>query len=205
MKDRLFNSLDANTVQHYRLRKPECPFKQTQQMYARVKPAVAANTSQLGQHQQHNKNVGGYHQAITDSAIGKQQQSNYYNANQYNPQQQLQSATYVDHTKSANTLNTPFMPVAATNHPLPPSNIYSAAAANANPMPFRSTTPAIQPKAAVMQQPPVVPQQQAVQQPTSFFAPSAASVTNPTNGLINQPAQSESFLSEFLSIERISI
>ncbi len=184
MKDRLFNALDANTVQQYRLRKPDCPFKQTQQMYARAKPSVTS-TSQLGQH----KSVGGYH-AVTDPSINKPQ-SNYYGANQYNPVQQ--PAAYVDHTKSANTLNTPFMPVAAANHPLPASNIYSAAAANSNAMPYRSTTPAMPPKAPVVQPPPVMPQQppqQPVQQPTSFFAPSATTTqTSPANGIINQQAQ----------------
>jgi hypothetical protein len=203
MKDRLFNSLDANTVQQYRLRKPDCPFKQTQAAYAAAVSNTRAksnstSSSSLSQHQnqQHQQQHGHQYQQqqqqqqqhknpLLGSKQLPQAAANFYNNNNGNNNPQ---AGYIDQSKPANA---PFMPAAPLNHPMPTASIYSAAAANANPVPFRSATPVGPPK--FPQQPSFSPPQTQPQPqaPTGFFAPS--NNTSSTNGQFanNQPLQSK--------------
>ena len=183
MKDRLFNSLDPNLVQQYRLRRPECPFKQTQQVYAKFRPSSVSSSS---------SNIAPQHKSNNNFMTNKPQQNNnnsYYNNNGSVPT----ASAYVDHTKSANALNTPFLPVASAGHPMPASSIYSAAAANSANMPYRSTTPAGLSK--TLSQPPIVPLQQ--QQPQQmvppqgpYFAPSNIPAAQPQQTLNSQINQS---------------
>jgi hypothetical protein len=216
MKDRLFNSLDANLVHQYRLRKPDCPFKATQQLYSKFKPsAVQAN---VGYHHlpygKPSQPLQQQHQSHLGSFNSQPSQNSFVGFNQPPAQLQLvqnptltSASAYIDHSKSANSLNSPFMPVTPANHPMPPSSIYSANAANnnANTNIYRSTTPAsltktlshpsVPPPPSIFGQPlqshtSAPPPQQPTAQPTSFFAPPPV-----TNGQTQNNSQLSSLIS----------
>ena len=181
MKDRLFNSLDAQTVQQYRLRKPDSPFKTTQEIYSKAKASSASSTNAAPSHSidsyqqtSSRKPIVGYHAVADPSMISKPQTiNNYNNYNQFN--------TGVAQHQTANSLNTPFMPVASAGHPMPMSSIYAASAANAN---QSSSHPSMQyaSSATAIKQQIQVPS--ISQTPTALFAPTTTA-TATANGNTN--------------------
>lgn len=199
MKDRLFNAIDPQVAQQYRLRKPESPFKVTQQLYSQVKPSLSSTSSREPAQQQRRPLGSGYHH-MADPSISKtpltaslsaSSSNNYYNPPINNSMGGMNSHSnqYIDHSKPANVLNTPFLPVSSANHPMPTANLYSASANNNM---YRSVTPVVTPappppppSSIPVQQPPTLPQPTLTnQQPTTFFSPSIQNNSTPNNGLL---------------------
>jgi hypothetical protein len=163
MKDRLYHVLDPATIQQYRLRKPEYPFKTANVSNAKSNVSHQQMSSAQPQPQQtvNNRKLS-YHQ-VTDPSVTT---ANKPIINQPN------AFTYPT-TNSSNTNTVNKLP--SVNHPMPLSSLY------------RSTTP-IAPNQQ-MQQPPVMNTMNTMntQPPTgpmgqaNIFTPSIPTNTTPVN------------------------
>lgn len=158
--------IDPQVIQQYKLPKPECPFRQTQQSVQAKSNIAAQNTGAQNMYSNSmtaaRKNT--YHSVTDPSLAGRSQMTTPYS------------------NATANQLNTPFMPVNSVNHPMPTSALY---ASQAN----RSITPVSQVKPPSM---PPLPTATVAPQPTassnfsapnaagSFYTPQASNTPTPT-------------------------
>ena len=152
MKDRLYHVLDAATIQQYRLRKPEYPFKPTHAQNA--KSNVSQQQMPNSQQQQGpNTRKLSYHQ-VADPSVGNKL------VNQPN--------TFAYPSAAANTTVTKLPSV---NHPMPLSSLYRST----TPIAPSMASQQMQPPPA-MNQPPVGQMGQ-----SNLFTPSIPTNTTPVN------------------------